>query len=103
MFDAINLEQALSGIYDTGVKDDSMNLIYKANREIMMAVNTPNQWPVSIVMVRETETRKCRLTGGDLGVYLGLCPGRYHIRSPRNAKTHREVCFRTQNWIQHTH
>ena len=38
MFDAVNLEQALSDIYDTGVKDDSLALIYEANKEIMMAV-----------------------------------------------------------------
>ena len=42
MFDSINLEQAISDIYDAGVKDDCLALIYKANAEISMAVNTPS-------------------------------------------------------------
>ena len=41
MFDAINLEEALSDIYDVGVTDDNLALIYRANKEINMAVNTP--------------------------------------------------------------
>ena len=42
MFDAINLEQAVSDIYNAGVNDDNLILIYKANKEVKMAVNTPN-------------------------------------------------------------
>ena len=42
MFDAINLEEALSDIYDAGVRDDNLSLIYGANKEINMAVNTPS-------------------------------------------------------------
>ena len=44
MFDAINLEQAASDIYDVGVDldDDDLTLIYEANKDIQMAVNTPN-------------------------------------------------------------
>ena len=42
MFDAIGLEEALSDIFDAGVKDDNLSLIYDANKEINMAVNTPN-------------------------------------------------------------
>ena len=42
MFDAINLEQAVSDIYNAGVNDDKLILIYKANKEVKMAVNTPN-------------------------------------------------------------
>ena len=42
MFDAIGLEEALSDVYDVGVKDDNLPLIYEANKEIWMAVNTPN-------------------------------------------------------------
>ena len=41
MFDAINLEEALGDIYDVGVTDDNLALIYRANKEINMAVNTP--------------------------------------------------------------
>ena len=42
MFDAINLEEALSDIYDAGLKDDNLSIIYGANKDINMAVNTPN-------------------------------------------------------------
>ena len=42
MFDSINLEEAISDIYDTGVDDDNMVLLYKANQSINMAVKTPN-------------------------------------------------------------
>ena len=38
MFDSIDLEQALSDIYDVGVNDDTFSLLYQAN----MAVKTPN-------------------------------------------------------------
>ena len=41
MFDAINLEEALCDVYDAGLKDDNLALIYRANKEINMAVNTP--------------------------------------------------------------
>ena len=41
MFDSINLEEAISDIFDVGVDDDSLCLIYKANSEIQMAVKTP--------------------------------------------------------------
>ena len=42
MFDGINLEQAISDVYEAGLKDDNLSLIYKANKEIYMSVNTPN-------------------------------------------------------------
>ena len=42
MFDAINLEQALSDLYDCGVDDDNLGILYRANNEIDMAVNTPS-------------------------------------------------------------
>jgi hypothetical protein len=42
MFDGIDLKQALSDIYDYGLNDDNLSLIYKANKEIRMAVNTPS-------------------------------------------------------------
>ena len=41
MFDSINLKQAISDIYEYGLDDDNLSLIYQANREIFMAVNTP--------------------------------------------------------------
>ena len=42
MFDSIDLEQALSDIYDVGVNDDTFSLLYQANKQINMAVKTPN-------------------------------------------------------------
>ena len=42
MFDGINLEQAISNVYEAGLKDEILSLIYKANKEIYMSVNTPN-------------------------------------------------------------
>ena len=43
MFDALNLEEALSSdIYDVGVTDDNLALLYKANKKIKMAVKTEN-------------------------------------------------------------
>ena len=42
MFDAINLEQAASDIFDVGVNDDNLVMIYNANNDVKMSVNTPN-------------------------------------------------------------
>ena len=42
MFDSINLQQAISDIYEAGLKDENLSLIYEANNEIFMAVNTTN-------------------------------------------------------------
>ena len=42
MFDAINLEEAVSDAFDAGIQDDNLNLIYKANKDVQMAVNTPS-------------------------------------------------------------
>ena len=42
MFDSIDLEQALSDKYDSGVKDDTLELLYQANKEIHMSVKTLN-------------------------------------------------------------
>ena len=42
MFDSINLQEAISDIFDTGVDDDNLVLLYNANKEIDMAVKTAN-------------------------------------------------------------
>ena len=42
MFDSINLQSAICDIYDTGVDDDQLVLLYKSNKEINMAVKTAN-------------------------------------------------------------
>ena len=41
MFDSIDLELAINDIYDTGVNDDTLVLLHKANKDIQMAVKTP--------------------------------------------------------------
>ena len=41
MFDAIFLEEAITDIYDAGCRDDNLSLLYKANKEISVKVNTP--------------------------------------------------------------
>ena len=41
MFDSINLQEALCDIYDYGLNDDNLPLIFKANQEVNMAVKTP--------------------------------------------------------------
>ena len=42
MFDSINLQEAISDIYNVGLNDDSLALIYDANKEIQMSVKTPS-------------------------------------------------------------
>ena len=42
MFDAIKLEQALIDMYDCGVTDNTLSILYSANKEIGMAINTPH-------------------------------------------------------------
>ena len=42
MFDSMNLKQAINDIYEAGLKNNNLSLLYKANNEIMMAVNTPS-------------------------------------------------------------
>ena len=40
MFDAIDLEEAISDLFDAGVDDDALVMIHKANEEVHMAVKT---------------------------------------------------------------
>ena len=41
MFDSINLQEAISDIYDYGLDDDNLSLIHLANKEVHMSVKTP--------------------------------------------------------------
>ena len=41
MFDSIDLQEALSDLYDAGVTDDTLPLLYQANAEVYMSVKTP--------------------------------------------------------------
>ena len=42
MFDSIDLGQAISDIFDTGLKDENLVLLNEANKNIKMAVRTNN-------------------------------------------------------------
>ena len=64
MFDSIDLEQALSDLFDVGVDDDTLVLLHEANREIQMAVKTP-----SGLTERQT-IRNCVLQGETWGSIL---------------------------------
>ena len=41
MFDNLDLRQAISDVFEAGLKDDNLALVYEANKEVFMAVNTP--------------------------------------------------------------
>ena len=40
MFDSINLNEAMCDIFDTGLDNNTLGLIYKSNSEVSMAVKT---------------------------------------------------------------
>ena len=42
MFDGMNLQESISDLYDSGVKDDHLTLIYEANRDLLFKVKTSN-------------------------------------------------------------
>ena len=42
MFDTLWLEECMNDLFEAGIDDDNLNLIYEANRNINVAVNTPN-------------------------------------------------------------
>ena len=44
MFDSIDLKQAFSNVYEAGLKDGNLALVYEANTEIFKAVNTTERW-----------------------------------------------------------
>ena len=50
MFDGMHLKEALSDIYDSGVKDDTINLIYDANRRVEVKVKTPHGLTEEVVL-----------------------------------------------------
>ena len=64
MFDSISLSQAVSDVYDAGFDDDKLALVYKANDEINMAVNTPSG------LSERQEIKNCVLQGDTFGSLL---------------------------------
>ena len=41
MFDSMDLQEAVSDLYDSGMKDNTLSLLYDANRNIRVKVKTP--------------------------------------------------------------
>ena len=41
MFDEINLKESINDLYDAGVQDNTLQMIYEANRNIHFRVRTP--------------------------------------------------------------
>ena len=41
MFDGMNLKEALSDLYSTGVQDDTLEILYQANKSVAVRVKTP--------------------------------------------------------------
>ena len=64
MFDSINLMEAISDIYDAGLRNDNLALIFKANEEINMAVKTPGG------LTERQVLRNCVLQGDTFGSIL---------------------------------
>ena len=42
MFDSMDLKETISDLYNSGIKDDTLVLLYKANRHVKFWVKTPN-------------------------------------------------------------
>ena len=40
MFDGMNLKEALSDLYNTGVQDDTLDILYQANKSVNVRVKT---------------------------------------------------------------
>ena len=41
-FDSMWLEETINDLYEAGVQDDHLSILYEANREVNVAVKTPN-------------------------------------------------------------
>ncbi len=86
----MNLELAINDMYDAGVTDDTLILLYKANKEVQMAVKTPDGLSVrkllhSIVMQGDTwgslfaavqvdDIAKESMAAGHHYLYKGILP-----------------------------
>ena len=64
MFDSVDLDQAISDLFDVGVDDDTLALLHKANKDVHMAVKTP-----SGLTERQT-IKNCVLQGDTFGSIL---------------------------------
>ena len=61
-FDELDLSECVNDLYETGIKDDKLNLIYESNKNNNMAVNVPS------VGLSERAQIKNKITkGGTLG------------------------------------
>ena len=46
----MHLKEALSDLYNSGVKDDTLNLIYDANKRVQVQVKTPHGLTEKVVL-----------------------------------------------------
>ena len=59
MFDSVNLKYAISDLYDYGVQDNDLQLIYKSNKEIFMSVKTLTDRKLPILCYKGTPGDQC--------------------------------------------
>ena len=64
MFDSMNLEFAISDIFESGLKNSNLQLLYEGNKEIHMSVNTPDG------PTQRSKIENCVLQGDTFGSIL---------------------------------
>ena len=48
MFDSMVLQETISDLFDSGINDDNLILLYEANRNVKVRVKTPSELSVEI-------------------------------------------------------
>ena len=61
-FDELDLSECVNDLYETGIKDDKLNLIYESNKNNNMAINVP-----SVGLSERTQIKNKITQGGPLG------------------------------------
>ena len=64
MFDSMNLQITLSDMFDLGINDDTLALLYEANQNIDMIVKTP------VGLTESLRLQVCSTSRGKLGASL---------------------------------
>ena len=68
MFDSMKLEEAISDLFDSGMKDDTLSLLYDSNRNIKVKVKTSSR------LTAENKISKIGSSRGHMGTPHGLQP-----------------------------
>ena len=84
MFDSVDLELALSDLYDVGVKDDTLALLYKANKEAHGSKNT--KWSN-----KQAGNLQLRPAGGHLQLHPVVGASGYHWQRVCGRRPHLSV------------